>query len=95
MQSGPSSPVHSSGSSVHSPQQSVSPPPPQNQFGMANPNALAYQMPQMTPMMQMQMQMQMGMNPQFQAQAMHQSVMRHPSPGPIPLNAQGFMGPQF
>ncbi|KII89081.1 hypothetical protein PLICRDRAFT_175316 [Plicaturopsis crispa FD-325 SS-3] len=58
------------------------------------------QMPQMTPMMQMQMQM--NMNPQFglpQAQAMHQSVMRHPSPGPMPVNGQNFMGmggaPQF
>ncbi|TFK76243.1 YTH-domain-containing protein [Pluteus cervinus] len=65
-------------------------------FGLGNPNALAYQMPQMTPMMQMQMQMGMmqmnalgmgglgafGMAPQQQAQVMHQSVMRHPSPSP-------------
>jgi hypothetical protein len=50
----------------------------------------------MTPMMQMQMQMNMGISSQFgipQAQAMHQSVMRHPSPGRQgPLPSQGFMG---
>jgi YTH domain-containing family protein len=63
-----------------------------------NANALAYQMSQMTPMMQMQLQMNMGMGSQFgipQAQAMHQSVLRHPSPGPsgtMPVNGQGFMG---
>jgi hypothetical protein len=62
-------------------------------MGMGNPNALAYQMPQMTPMLLMQM-MGMGMPGmgmpgvgmggagQFGVQAMHQSVMRHPSPGP-------------
>jgi len=73
---------------------------------MVSPNALYGhgQIPQMTPMVQMQMQMNMPMNPQFashpQAQAMHQSVMRHPSPGPggprggqqgfIGMGAQGF-----
>jgi hypothetical protein len=55
------------------------------------------QMQQMTPMMQMQMQMNMGMNSQFampQAQAMHQSVLRHPSPpgGSVGVNSQNFMG---
>lgn len=71
------------------PQQQLASPNPsqQSHFAMASPNALyGGQMPQMTPMMQMQMQMNMPMNPQFtshpQAQAMHQSVMRHPSPGP-------------
>lgn len=67
---------------------------------MTSPNVLYGhgQMPQMTPMMQMQMQMNMPMNPQFashpQAQAMHQSVMRHPSPGPSGpgVGQQGFMG---
>ncbi|KAJ7827752.1 YT521-B-like domain-containing protein [Mycena olivaceomarginata] len=87
-------PHHQRGASAHS-----SPPMPHAQpaqFGggmdMGNPNALAYQMPQMTPMVQMQM-MQMGMPGmgmpgvgmggagQFGVQAMHQSVMRHPSPG--------------
>ncbi|KAG6814600.1 hypothetical protein H0H92_000129 [Tricholoma furcatifolium] len=57
----------------------------QNMYGIT-PN-LGYPMPQMTPaMMQMQMQMgMMGMGGQYvmpQAQVMHQSVMRHPSPGP-------------
>ncbi|KAJ7481135.1 YT521-B-like domain-containing protein [Mycena galericulata] len=75
---------------AHSPP--ISPPMPHAapaQFGMApgaNPNALAYQMPQMTPMMQMQMMgmggMGMGGGGQFGVQAMHQSVMRHPSPTP-------------
>ena len=63
-----------------------------------NPNALAYQLPQMTPLMQMQMQMNMGMNSGFgipQAQAMHQSVLRHPSPTPpgaLPVNGQSHWG---
>jgi hypothetical protein len=54
-------------------------------------------MSQMTPMMQMQMQMNMGMGNQFgvpQPQVMHQSVMRHPSPGPptaVPSGNSGFM----
>ncbi|KAF9014038.1 YT521-B-like domain-containing protein [Cyathus striatus] len=69
----------------------------QSNFG--NLNAMPYQM---SPMMQMQMQMgmNMGMGSQFglqQSQAMHQSVMRHPSPGPSPppqggQQQQGFMG---
>ena len=65
-----------------------------------------YQLPAMNPMLQMQMQMQqmnnmgMGMNgmglgsPQFgmpQNQAMQQSVMRNPSPGPQG-GGQNFMG---
>jgi hypothetical protein len=92
----PTSPVSSSSQavpSIHSPQpQSLSPTNqlPQNTFAMTNPNVVAYQM---TPMMQMQMQMNMGMNSQFgipQTQAMHQSVMRHPSPGR--QGNQGFIG---
>ncbi|KAJ7735272.1 YT521-B-like domain-containing protein [Mycena maculata] len=89
--SSPSSPTYSGGGSTHSPQ--MSPPMAHAQpaqFGMpgANPNALAYQTPQMTPMMQMQMMgmgmggMGMGPGGQFGVQAMHQSVMRHPSPAP-------------
>lgn len=53
----------------------------------------AYGMPQMSPMMQMQMQMNMGS--QFampQSQAMHQSVLRNPSPGPQNQNGQNYMG---
>ncbi|KAG5643233.1 hypothetical protein DXG03_001317 [Asterophora parasitica] len=78
----------------------------QNIYGLSpNPNALGYAIPQMSPMMQMQMHMGMmgaaGLNPaQYgipppQTQAMHQSVMRHPSPGPHAqqnLGGQGFMG---
>jgi hypothetical protein len=68
----------------------------QHPFAMANPAALAYasqqqhmQVPQMgmSPMMG-NMQMPMGMNQQF---AMH-SVLRHPSPGPAPVNGQQYMG---
>lgn len=82
-------------------QQPMSSNPPQpNAFGMTSPNSLYGQgmMPQMAPMMQMQMQMNMPMNGQFaqlpQAQAMHQSVMRHTSPGPSAGNGhqQGYMG---
>ncbi|TFK42365.1 YT521-B-like domain-containing protein [Crucibulum laeve] len=83
---------------VNTPQQQ-----PQNPFGMS-PN-LGYQMPQMAPMGMHHMQQMglgnMGMGSQFglaASQAMHQSVMRHPSPGPSPPpNAgQGFVGmPQF
>lgn len=90
---GGASPPSQSNSAIHSPtlqaatvgttglQQGA-----QNPFGMgSNPSALAYQMPQITPMMQMQLQMGMSMGSQFgitQTQAMHQSVMRHSSPGP-------------
>ncbi|KAJ6531205.1 YT521-B-like domain-containing protein [Mycena capillaripes] len=109
--SSPSSPTTSGGASAHS-----SPPLPHQQpaqpfnvggmgmGGMPNPNALAYQMPQMTPMMQMQMMGMnmggpaMGMGPggpggggQFGVQAMHQSVMRHPSPTP-PGGGEGGQG---
>ncbi|KAJ7633057.1 YT521-B-like domain-containing protein [Roridomyces roridus] len=90
--SSPSSPTLS-GAGTQSPQ--LSPPMAHAQpaqFG--NPNALAYQMPQMTPMMQMQMMGMAGMgmgNGQFGVQAMHQSVMRHPSPGPAGADGgQGF-----
>nr|GAT58150.1 predicted protein [Mycena chlorophos] len=98
-QSSPGSPTTGSGGSAHTHSPQMSPhmghQQPAAQFGMNNnPNALAYQMPQMTPMMQMQM---MGMNMgvpqggpgQF---AMHQSVMRHPSPGPPGAEGQGFGG---
>jgi hypothetical protein len=97
VQGGSSSPKQSP---VHSPQpQQLSPVTHQQStpFNMVNmnPNTLAYQMPQMTPMMQMQLQMNMGMNSQFgipPAQAMHQSVLRHPSPGPSgAVNGPGFM----
>lgn len=83
-----------SGSGASTPQ-SQSPNPQQQQAiytmaNMANPAALYSAMSPgmaatMTPAM-LQMQMQMGiMSPPFgipQTQAMHQSVMRHPSPGP-------------
>ncbi|KAJ7264966.1 YT521-B-like domain-containing protein [Mycena haematopus] len=102
--SSPSSPTLSGAASAHSspPMAHAQP----SQFGagagggmMPNPNALQYQMPQMTPMMQMQMMgMGMGIGPgmgmgggQFGVQAMHQSVMRHPSPGP-PGNGEGGQG---
>ncbi|KAK7467518.1 hypothetical protein VKT23_004572 [Stygiomarasmius scandens] len=122
-QSGASSPISSSGGPFGSPQLQNMTPAQQGQQGQqqnqqnlfamqaTNPNALAYQMPQMSPLMQMQM---MGMNmggmnsmgglgmgnSQFampQTQAMHQSVMRHSSPGPTQQggnggNQQNFMG---
>ncbi|KAF9497466.1 YTH-domain-containing protein [Pleurotus eryngii] len=78
------------------PLQSVSPPP-QQQYAMQNSNQLAFQMPQMTPMMQMQMNMGMNMGMAGsgfgmpQTQAMHQSVMRHPSPGPSGGAGANFM----
>jgi hypothetical protein len=103
VQGGQSSPTQSPNLAIHSPQPQppTQQPNPFNMIAMGNPNALAYQMPQMTPMMQMQMQMNMGMGSQFgisQAQAMHQSVMRHSSPSPpgsLPVNSQGFMGIGF
>lgn len=75
---------------------------PQHPFAMSNPNALAFAAQQMgmsgmgmgmgmNPMLQMQMQM----NSPFNNPAAMQSVMRNPSPGPLPLGSQGFMGPQF
>ncbi|KAF5349468.1 hypothetical protein D9757_012438 [Collybiopsis confluens] len=118
---GPSSPVGNTGGSFNSPPLPNMSPVPQGQQSPLlnqqqqqqsnlfanNPNALAYQMPQMTPMMQMQM---MGMNigglgmgniatsqqfPMSQSQAMHQSVMRHPSPGPAGGQQQGGGGQGF
>ncbi|KAH7889546.1 YT521-B-like domain-containing protein [Phlebopus sp. FC_14] len=82
--------------------QSQSPPPQQQQAvftmtNMGNPSAMYGAMSPnisggITPAM-LQMQMQMGlMSPPFgipQPQAMHQSVMRHPSPGPA--GAQNYM----
>jgi hypothetical protein len=60
---------------------------------------MAYGMAQLTPMMQMQMQMQMNMGAMGafgipQSQAMHQSVLRNPSPGPPNQNGQSYMGMQ-
>ncbi|KAF9032144.1 YTH-domain-containing protein [Hymenopellis radicata] len=90
-QSGPSSPT----SGMNSPPlQSMSPVPQAQQAQFGNPNALAYQMPQMTPMMQMQMMgMNMGMGVP-NVNAMQQSVMRHPSPSPGPPQGGQFMGMQ-
>lgn len=76
----------------------------QHPFAMSNPTALAYAAQQMgLPQMNMNMGMGMGMqmNPMLQMQmnmaqpfanphAM-QSVMRNPSPGPMPVGAQNFM----
>ncbi|KAI0782222.1 YT521-B-like domain-containing protein [Abortiporus biennis] len=84
--------------------QSLSPPtsPGQHPFAMSNPAALAYAAQHMgMPGMNMNMGMGMAMNPMLQMQmnmgtafanphAM-QSVMRHPSPGPMPVG-QNFMG---
>ena len=72
-----------------------------------SPNTLGYNMPQLSPMMQMQMGIgmnvglggvtqygagagQQGLHPQ--TQAMHQSVMRHPSPGPQQGQGSGQQG---
>ena len=76
----------------------------QHPFAMSNPSALAYAAQQMgLPQMNMNMGMGMGMqmNPMLQMQmnmaqpcvnpqAM-QSVMRNPSPGPMPVGSQNFM----
>ncbi|KAF8629991.1 hypothetical protein AX15_003162 [Amanita polypyramis BW_CC] len=97
----PSSPVQAN-SAIHSPQMQAAVPQTmqqQNVFGMTNPpNPMAYQMAQMSPMLQMQlnmgMNMGMGMGSQYaipSAQVMHQSVMRHPSPGPTQSSSQGFI----
>ena len=90
--SGASSPPQV-GSALQSPQ--ISPASVSTSPGFS-PNTLAYNMPQLSPMIQMQMGIGMnvdlsgaaqygaaghqGLHPQ--TQAMHQSVMRHPSPGP-------------
>lgn len=78
----------------------------QHPFAMSNPAALAYAAQQMGGLPQMNMNMGMGMgmgmNPMLQMQmnmgtpfanphAM-QSVMRNPSPGPMPVGGQNFMG---
>jgi len=97
--SGASSPPQV-GSALHSPQ--IPPASVSTSTGF-NPNTLAYNMPQLSPMMQMQMGIgmnaglggaaqygaggQQGLHPQ--TQAMHQSVMRHPSPGPQQQHQQG------
>ncbi|KIJ16997.1 hypothetical protein PAXINDRAFT_168425 [Paxillus involutus ATCC 200175] len=101
-------PGSNTGSEASTPQ-SQSPTPQQQQTmftmaSMANPNAMYGAMSPsmaaaMTPAM-LQMQMQMGMmNPAFgipQTQAMHQSVMRHPSPGPAGVqNYMNMGGVQF
>lgn len=74
----------------------------QHPFAMTNPTALAYAAQHMgMPGLNMNMNLGMGMNPMLQMQmnmgtafanphAM-QSVMRHPSPGPMPVG-QNFMG---
>jgi hypothetical protein len=112
-QSGPSSPISSPVGPFNSPPlQNMTPLQPgqqsplqqqSNLFAMqtagGNPNALAYQMPQMTPMMQLQM---MGMNmgggmggmaglgPNMgnQFSMTQQSIMRNPSPGPANSGGQ-------
>ncbi|KZT09764.1 YTH-domain-containing protein [Laetiporus sulphureus 93-53] len=76
----------------------------QHPFAMSNPTALAYAaqhmgMPQMNmnmmgmnPLMQMQMNMN-SMGTPFANPHTMQSVMRHPSPGPMPVvGGQNFMG---
>lgn len=83
--------------------QGISPPtsPGQHPFAMTNPTALAYAAQQMgmpgmgmnmgmgmNPMMQMPMNMNMG-SPFANPHAL-QSVMRHPSPGPMPVG-QNYM----
>ncbi|KAI0075259.1 YTH-domain-containing protein [Panus rudis PR-1116 ss-1] len=75
----------------------------QHPFAMSNPAALAYAAQHMG-MPQMNMNMGMGMNPMLAAQMQMnmnsafanphamQSVMRHPSPGPLPPVGQNYMG---
>ena len=100
--SGASSPPQS-GSALQSPQ---IPPASVSTSSGFNSNALAYNMPQLSPMMQIQMGIgmnvglggaaqygtggQQGLHPQ--TQAMHQSVMRHPSPGPQQGQGAGQQG---
>lgn len=100
--SGASSPPQP-GSTLHSPQIPAASASTSTGF---SPNALAYNMPQLSPMMQMQMGIGMNIGlggaPSYgagaggqqalhpQTQAMHQSVMRHPSPRPQqPQEGQG------
>ncbi|KIY71060.1 YTH-domain-containing protein [Cylindrobasidium torrendii FP15055 ss-10] len=86
-QSGSPSPI-ATPSNMGSPQMSPVP-----QAAQPFNNALAYQMPQMSPMMQMQM-MGMNLGGQFamNSATMQQNVLRNPSPGPIPGQQQQFMG---
>lgn len=88
------------GSAVHSPQ---IPPASVSTSAGFSPSTMGYNMTQLSPMMQMQMGIgmniglggtvqygtggQQGLHPQ--TQAMHQSVMRHPSPGPQQQHQQG------
>lgn len=94
--SGASSPPQA-GSALHSPQIPHVPVPTGAGF-----STLAYNMPHMSPMMQMQMGVGMNVDAaQYgtggggqqvlhpQTQAMHQSVMRHPSPRPQQQGAYG------
>lgn len=74
----------------------------QHPFAMSNPNALAFAAQQMGMSgmgmnmgMNPMLQMQMNMNSPFTNPAAMQSVMRNPSPGPLPIGPQGFMGGQF
>jgi len=106
MQQGPSSPtqtpmaMQSPGQSQLSPAGNAG----QHPFAMSNPTALAYaaqhmgmqqmnmNMLGMNPLMQMQMNMGNMGTPFANPHAM-QSVMRHPSPGPMPVvGGQNFMG---
>jgi len=101
--SGASSPPQV-GSAIQSPQ--MSPASVSTSPGFS-PNTMAYNMPQLSPMMQMQMgigmnvglggiaQYSAGAGQQVlhpQTQAMHQSVMRHPSPGPQQGHGSGHQG---
>jgi YTH domain-containing family protein len=73
----------------------------QHPFAMSNPNALAFAAQQMGMSgmgmgigMNPMLQMQMNMNTPFSNPAAMQSVMRNPSPGPLPIGSP-FMGGQF
>jgi len=74
----------------------------QHPFAMSNPGALAFAAQQMGMSgmgmgmgMNPMLQMQMNMNTPFSNPAAMQSVMRNPSPGPLPIGSPGFMGGQF
>lgn len=95
---GAASPEQSAAVAQAQGQQQHASPNPQHQSPFTNspnPNVMYNPAGQMTPMMQMQMQMGgMPLNAQQYGhqQTMHQSVMRHPSPGPPGGGQQGFMG---